>query len=148
MFVLTDLAVCFVVPFAQFTAVHAPASAISQPEIRFEEPEHGHSVHDTSMLEHTLLDLHSPIITGGMVESQQSFVLLEATNRGIHDWWVTTPLGKPFVFGDVLRACATARRSPSVEQGTILYDSKRHHHRSMATNHVRTSGVLGRRAVG
>ncbi len=113
---LTDLAICFVVPFAQFTAVHAPVSDISVQEIRLEEPEHGHSENDTSMLEHTLLDVHSPIITGGLVESQQSFVLLEAANRGIHNWWVTTRLGKPFIFGDVLRACATARHRKAAVQ--------------------------------
>jgi len=117
---LTDLAVRFVIPFAQFTAVHAPVSDISTREIRLEEPEHGHSEHDTSMLEHTLLDVHSPIITGGLVEFQQSFVLLEAANRGIHKWWATTPLGKPFVFGDVLRACARARHSSKMQ--TTLAD--------------------------
>jgi hypothetical protein len=110
-FMLTDLAVCVILPFAQLTAVHAPALEISAQEIPFEELEHGHSELDISMLEDTLLDVHSPIITGGMVESQQSFVLLEAANRGIHNWWVTTPLGKPFAFGEVLRACATARNS-------------------------------------
>jgi hypothetical protein len=113
---LTDLAVCVILPFAQLTAVHAPALEISAQQIPLEELEHGHSDHDTSMLEHTLLDVHSPTITGGMVESQQSFVLLEAANRGIHNWWVTTPLGKPFIFGDVLRACATAKHRKAAVQ--------------------------------
>jgi hypothetical protein len=113
---ITDLAVCVIIPFAQVTAVHAPAFDISAQEIRFEELEHGHSELDISMLEDTLLDVHSPIITGGMVDSQQSFVLLEAANRGIHNWWLTTPLGKPFVFRDVLRDCATARHRTTAVQ--------------------------------
>src|SRR5258708_1348911 len=89
---------------AQVSAVPDPLVAFTAETIDLGEPEHGHDERDTSMLEHTLLDVHSPIITGGMVESQQSFVLLEAANRGIHNWWVTTPLGKPFVFRDVLKA--------------------------------------------
>jgi hypothetical protein len=113
---LTDLAACVIIPFAQLAAVHAPVSDISAQEIHFEEMEHGHGELDISMLEDTLLDLHSPIITGGMVESQQSLVLLEAANRGIHHWWVTTPLGKPFIFGDVLRACATTKHTKSTVQ--------------------------------
>jgi hypothetical protein len=111
---LIDFAVCVVIPFAQVTAVQAPALDLSSQEIRIEELDHGHSELDISILEDTLLDFHSPIITGGMVEPQQSFVLLEAANRGIHNWWVTTPLGKPFVFGDVIRACAKIRQSSNL----------------------------------
>jgi hypothetical protein len=116
--VLTLLAIiaCSLVPPAQVSAVPDPLVAFTAETIDLDEPEHGHYEHDTSMLEHTLLDVHSPIMTGGMVKSQQSFVLLEAANRGIHDWWVTTPLGKPFVLGDVLRACAIARHRKAAVQ--------------------------------
>jgi hypothetical protein len=96
---------CSLVSPAQVSAVPDPLAEFTTDTPDSDEPEHGHDDHDTSMLEHTLLDVHSPIITGGMVESQKWFVLLETANRGIHDWWVTTPLGKPFVFRDVLRAC-------------------------------------------
>lgn len=108
---LTDLAVFVILPFAQLTAVHAPALEISAQEIPFEELEHGHSELDISMLEDTLLDVHSPVITGALLEFQQPFVLLEAANRGMQNWWATTPLGKSFNFARVLRACATARNS-------------------------------------
>jgi hypothetical protein len=116
---LPTIIACSLVSPAQVSAMHDPFAEFTAETIDLGEPEHGHDEHDTSMVEHTLLDVHSPTITGGMVESQQSFVLLEAANRGIHDWWVTTPLGKPFVFGDVLRACATARhRKAAVQRST------------------------------
>ncbi len=116
MLTLPAIIACSLVSPAQVSAIPDPLVAFTAETIDLDEPEHGHDEHDTSMLEHTLLDVHSPIITGGLVESPQSFVLLEAANRGIHNWWVTTRLGKPFIFGDVLRACATARHRKAAVQ--------------------------------
>jgi len=113
---LPAIIACSLVSPAQVSAVPDPLVVFTAETIDLDEPEHGHDEHDTSMLEHTLLDVHSPIITGGMVESQQPLVLLEAANRGIHNWWVTTPLGKPFIFRDVLRACAIARHRKAAAQ--------------------------------
>jgi hypothetical protein len=81
------------------SAVHDPLAEVTAQTIDLNEPEHGHDDHDTSLLEHNLIDVSVPMITGGFLESHQSPMLLKAANRGVRKWWTTMPLRKPFVFG-------------------------------------------------
>jgi len=92
---------CSLVSSVRISAVRDPLAEFIAQTIYLDEPEHGHDEHDTSLLEHRLIDLSVPTITGGLIASHQSPMLLEAANRGMRKWWATTPLGKPVVF-DVL----------------------------------------------
>ncbi len=94
MLISTVIACSLVSP--QVSAVPNPLAEFAAQTIDLDEPQHGHDEHDTSLLEHNLIDLRVPIITGGFIVSHQS-TLLEAANRGMKKWWATTPLGKPFV---------------------------------------------------
>jgi hypothetical protein len=88
---------CSLVPQAQVSAVDDPLLEVTAQRVELDEPEHGHAEHDTSMLEHTLMDFGVPTITGGFVASHQSPELLEAANRGMAAWWATMSLGRGFV---------------------------------------------------
>jgi hypothetical protein len=89
---------CSLVSPARVSAVHDPFAELTAATIDLGEPEHGHDEHDTSLLEHRLIDVTVPTITGGFVMSHESPVLLQAANRGMKKWWATTPLGKSVVF--------------------------------------------------
>jgi len=88
---------CSLVPQAQVSAVHDPLLEVVGQRVELDEPEHGHAEHDTSMLEHTLMDFGVPTITGGFVASHQSPELLKAANRGMAAWWATMPFRRGFV---------------------------------------------------
>jgi hypothetical protein len=95
MIVLPAIIACSLVSPARVSAVHDPLAEFVTQTIDLDEPEHGHDEHDTSLLEHNLIDVSVPTITGGFVMSYQAPVLLEAANRGMRVWWATTPLGSP-----------------------------------------------------
>jgi hypothetical protein len=100
---LPAIVACSLVSPARVSVVHNPLAEFVTQTIDLGEPEHGHDEHDTSLLEHKLIDVSVPTITGGIVVSQQSPLLLEAANRAVKKWWAATPLGKPVVF-DVRRS--------------------------------------------
>jgi hypothetical protein len=104
------LALCTLTGPAQVSASHRPSSHAIEYVIEIADPDHGHAEPDTAMLEYSYLDLHSPTITGGELQSQQSLELLLAANGGMRNCWAETAIGKRLVLIDLLRDLRAERR--------------------------------------
>jgi hypothetical protein len=80
---------------AQISVRRNPVQDLVERLLEAGEPEHGHSELDAEDYAH--LDVHTPTITGGLRQSQQSPELLGAANRAMAKWWTATPVGRRFV---------------------------------------------------
>jgi hypothetical protein len=74
------------------------------------DPDHSHAEQDMAMLEFGYFDVHSPTITGGELQSQQSLELFLAANWGMRKWWAETANGQRLVLSDLLRDLRAERR--------------------------------------
>jgi hypothetical protein len=94
---------CTLAAPAEISAAEAPLRQIAELRIEYAEPEHSHSEQETGMMEYAFIDVTSPVVTGGLIQSQPPPVILEVANRAMKEWWEGTRFGRRFVLADVLR---------------------------------------------